>query len=108
MRHPVTSEVAFNAAIAVVVTIDVAEKSQGGGNGEVARLPEQQASAHAWLVGHLPSTLMDDTEHDLENYAIHIIWNAPNYSWGDFIELCWSHSIAARTPITSRSAQWCW
>ncbi len=50
------------------------------------RLPELQADAHAFLVEHSPNTLMDDIEYELSAYGIRVIWNAPNYSWGDLIE----------------------
>ena len=35
---------------------------------------------------------MNDIEYELDKYGIHVIWNAPNYPWGDFVEYCWSQT----------------
>ena len=86
------SDMVDESIIKMAVTINSDEKTRRGKNGEVARLPELQAAAHAWLVEHSPNTLMDDIEYKLSAYGIRIIWNVPNYSWGDLIEYCWSQS----------------
>ena len=35
---------------------------------------------------------MNGIEYELSAYGIRVIWNAPNYSWGDLFEYCWSQS----------------
>ena len=90
VKHTVVSNTSSDKIIELIVTIDDEEKLRRGKNGVVARLPELQAAAHAWLVEHSPRTLMNDVEYELDKHGIRVIWNAPNYPWGDFIEYCWS------------------
>ena len=90
MQHTLVTKGSDDEVIAMTVAIDDEEKLRRSKNGEASRIPELQAAAHAWLVEHSPDTLMNDIEFELSKPGVRVIWNAPNYPWGDLVEYCWS------------------
>ena len=92
--HTLVTKGAEDEIIDLEVFINEEEKDRRGTNGKVARLPELQAAAHAWLVENSPETLMNDIEYELNNYGICVIWNASNYPQGDFVEYAWGQGKA--------------
>ena len=94
VEHTLKSATADDELIELRVAINAAEKVRRGTNGKAARLPELQAAAHAWLAKNAPKTLMNDVEYALSQYDITVIWNAPNYPYGDLVEYCWGQGKA--------------
>ncbi len=95
VAHAVMKEGAVQSTVQMAVTLDAAEATRKGVNGKVARLPELQAAALAWLAQHKPDRLMNDVEYLLASAGnVRVIWNAPVYPDGNPIEMVWSRAKA--------------
>ena len=50
--------------------------------------------SYSSLAKNAPKTLTNDVESALNQYDITVIWNAPNYPYGDLVEYCWGQGKA--------------